>query len=64
MTVPVDARSVGYDGETGARFLDVPGTPMVAIVQGDVVTTFLTRDAAEFKLRLKGYGPDDFKQGK
>lgn len=63
MTVPIEARLVGYDAVTGTQFLAVPGTPMVAIVQGDVVVAFLATDAAEFKMKLKGDGADDFKKG-
>jgi len=63
VTAPIEARLVGYDAVTGAQFLAVPGTPMVAIVQGDVVVTFPATEAAEFKMKLKGYGADDFKKG-
>ena len=58
--VPTDAPLVGYDGVTGASFLAVPDTPMVAVVAGDVVVTFLSAESARAKIALSGYGPEDF----
>jgi hypothetical protein len=53
--VPLNAQLLGYDPRTSARYLEVPGTPMVALVEQDIVTTFLTRDACRYKLMLRGY---------
>ena len=60
VTVPTDGLLFGYDGSSGAGYVEVPGTPMVAVVTGDVVVTFLTADSARAKIALSGYGPDDF----
>ena len=60
VTVPTDAPLVGYDGSTGAIFLEVPNTPMVAVVAGGVVVTFLSADSARARIALRGYGIADF----
>ena len=57
---PTDAPLVGYDGATCASFVKVPGTPMVAIVAGGEVVTFLSADSAQARIALRGYGPGDF----
>ena len=58
--VPTDAPLVGYDGSSGASYVKVPGTPMVAIVSGGVVASFLSADSARARIALSGYGPEDF----
>lgn len=60
IAVPTDAPLVGYDGASGAIFLEAPNTPMVAVVAGGVVVTFLAADSARAKIALSGYGPEDF----
>lgn len=60
VTVPTDAPLIGYDGSSGASFVEVPDTPMVAVVAGDVVVTFFSADSARAKIALRGYGPADF----
>ncbi len=58
--VPTDGLLVGHDGSSGASFVEVPGTPMAAVVAGGVVVTFLSADSARAKIALSGYGPEDF----
>lgn len=62
MIVPVDTPLVGYDGASGAIFFKVPNTPMVAVVAGGVVVTFLSADSARARIALSGYGPEDFER--
>lgn len=61
VTVPTDAPLIGYDPSSTAMLLAVPETPMVAIVVGGVVATFLTRQAADANIALRGYGTQDFR---
>ena len=58
--VPNTAPLVGYDSSTSGWFVEVPNSPMVAIVNDGIVVTFLSADAARAKIALHGYGPDDF----
>jgi len=60
--VPVDAPVLGYDSASSALFLVVPDSPMVAVVVDGVVRTFLSRQAADAKIALHGYGPSDFRR--
>ena len=53
--VPLSARTIGYDPRTSAAYLEVPGTPMVAVVEQGIVRTFLTYEAAAYKLHLRGF---------
>lgn len=64
VTVPTDAMLVGYDGVTGASYVEVPGTPMVAVVAGEVLVTFLSADSASAKIALSGYSVADFQMPK
>jgi len=59
IVVPRDARIIGYDPTTSTYFLDVPNTPMVALVSGDIVVTVLTADSATSKLKLHGFSSED-----
>ncbi len=61
VTVPTDAPMIGYDPSSSARLLAVPETPMVAVITGDVVSTFMTRQSAETNIALRGFGEADFR---
>lgn len=60
--VPLNSPLIGYDQRTSARFLEVPGTPMIALVVQGIVRTFLSRESARYKLYLRGwwFGDGDF----
>jgi len=58
--VPRDAQLVGYDSSTSAQIVEVPDTPMAAVVAGGKVVTFLPLADARARIELHGYGPSDF----
>ncbi len=53
--VPHDATLVGWDPSSSAAYLEVPATPMVAVVGDAIVKTFLSRVTAREKLYLHGW---------
>ena len=50
---------MGYDPSHGTVFVEVPRTPMVAVVVSEVVATFLSRESADAKVALHGFGPKE-----
>ena len=52
-SVSEDMPIIGYCG--GAFYVEVTGTPMVAVVENNVVLTVYEKTVADAKLRWRGY---------
>jgi len=59
--VPRSAKIIAYDSTSGSLVVEVPNTPMAAVIHDGEVVTVLTAEAARIKYAIHGYTESDFR---